>query len=167
MSKDATFRDALVAALPRLRRFARTLAPSVADADDLVQAVCVRAMERSHLYDGEGRIESWLYTMMRNLWVSEIRKTKVRIGQGRVDANETVELRLDVNSEDITYGNELVKMVMALPEGLASVLLLVSVEGHSYKEAAAILDIPVGTVMSRMSGARHRLRTALGQAEAS
>ena len=167
MPADTAFRDALVSSLPRLRRFARTLARNAVDADDLVQAVCIRAMERADLYDPETRIESWLYTMMRNLWISEIRKTKVRTGAGQVDASETVELRLDVNSEDITYGNELVKMVMALPEGLSSVLLLVSVEGHSYKEAAEILGIPVGTVMSRMSGARHRLRTALGQVAAS
>ncbi|MEO0914575.1 MAG: RNA polymerase sigma factor [Pseudomonadota bacterium] len=104
---------------------------------------------------------SWLYTILRNTWISEIRKRKVRTGTGEVDAMDAPELRTDVDGQEETYGNQIIAMIMSLPEGLASVLLLVSVEGHSYKETAEILDIPIGTVMSRMSTARQRLRAKL------
>ncbi len=80
------FRRDLVGLLPKLRRFAITLARNANDADDLVQEVCERAIARSHLWNGEGRLESWVYAMTRNLWVDEIRKRKVR-SAGAVDVS--------------------------------------------------------------------------------
>lgn len=151
------FRRDLVSVLPKLRRFAMTLTRNAADADDLVQEVCERAITRYHLWNGEGRLESWIYAMTRNLWIDEIRKRKVRTGGGTVDASEQDELSVEPSGEKAVYANQLQKMIMSMPEGLASVFLLVNVEGHSYREAADILKIPIGTVMSRLSTARMRL----------
>lgn len=158
------FRNDLVQLLPRLRRFALTLTQNRADGDDLVQATCERAMLRAAQWQIGTRLDSWIYTMMRNIWVSEIRSRRVRIGQGQVDASETDELATHVGAADHIYGNQLIGMVLSMPEGLSATLLLVSVEGHSYQEAATILDIPIGTVMSRMSRARGMMKEMLGGA---
>lgn len=153
----AEFRRDLVSLLPKLRRFALTLTRNTADADDLVQEVCERAISRTHLWNKEGRLESWIYAMTRNLWIDEIRKRKVRAGAGTVDAQEQNELSVEASGEKLVYANQLHKLILSMPEGLASVFVLVNVEGHSYKEAAEILKIPIGTVMSRLSTARMRL----------
>jgi RNA polymerase sigma-70 factor, ECF subfamily len=156
------FRRDLVSLLPKLRRFAITLARNANDADDLVQEVCERAIARSHLWNGEGRLESWVYAMTRNLWVDEIRKRKVR-SAGVVDVFERDEPHVEATAEKAAYANQVQKMILSMPEGLASVFLLVNVEGHSYRETAEILGIPVGTVMSRLSTARLRLAAMLSE----
>lgn len=147
----------LVSLLPKLRRFAMTLTRNSADADDLVQEACERAITRSHLWNGEGRLESWVYAMTRNLWVDEIRKRKVRTGGGIVEADEQDELSVEPSAEKAIYAKQLHAMIHSMPEGLSSVFVLVNVEGYSYREAADILGIPIGTVMSRLSTARLRL----------
>lgn len=154
----------LVSLLPKLRRFAMTLTRNSTDADDLVQEACERAITRSHLWNGEGRLESWIYAMTRNLWVDEIRKRKVRTGAGLVDASEHDGLAVDASADKAIYAQQLHGMIKSMPEGLSSVFLLVNVEGHSYKEAAEILGIPIGTVMSRLSTARLRLAAMVGEA---
>jgi RNA polymerase sigma-70 factor (ECF subfamily) len=155
------FRKDLVRLLPRLRRFAMTLARNRDDGDDLVQAACERAIQRATQWQPGTRLDSWLFTIMRNIWVSEMRSRRVRLGQGHVDATEADELSTPVGAADHIYGNQLIAMVMSLPQGLSATLLLVSVEGHSYQEAADILDIPIGTVMSRMSRARTVMKELL------
>jgi RNA polymerase sigma-70 factor (ECF subfamily) len=154
----------LVTLLPKLRRFAMTLTRNASDADDLVQEACERAITRSHLWNGEGRLESWIYAMTRNLWVDEIRKRKVRTGGGTVDVSEQDELTIEPSAEKAIYAAQLHKMILSMPEGLSSVFLLVNVEGHSYKEAAEILGIPIGTVMSRLSTARLKLAAMINGA---
>src|SRR5689334_3408233 len=99
------FRRDLVSLLPKLRRFALTLTRNAADADDLVQEVCERAISRNHLWNGEGRLESWIYAMTRNLWVDEIRKRKVRTGAGTVDAHDQSELSVEASGEKLVYVN--------------------------------------------------------------
>lgn len=151
------FRRDLVGLLPKLRRFAMTLTRNANDADDLVQEACERAVARSHLWNGEGRLESWIYAMTRNLWVDEVRKRKVRTGGGTADAPGQNEPAMEPSAEKPAYANPLQKMILSMPEGLASVFLLVNVEDHSYRETADILGIPVATVMSRLSTARLRI----------
>ncbi|WP_377290124.1 RNA polymerase sigma factor [Rhizobium sp. SG2393] len=151
------FRRELVSLLPKLRRFALSLTRNATDADDLVQEACERAITRHHLWNGEGRLESWVYALTRNLWVDEVRKRKVRAGTGLVAAEEQDELVVDAAGEKAVYANQIQKMILSMPDGLASVFVLVNVEGHSYREAADILGIPIGTVMSRLSAARIRL----------
>lgn len=157
------FRRDLVSLLPKLRRFAMTLTRNAADADDLVQEACERAITRSHLWNGEGRLESWIYAMTRNLWIDEIRKRKVRTGGGTVDIADQDELTIEPSGEKAVYANQLQKMILSMPEGLASVFVLVNVEGHSYRETATILNIPIGTVMSRLSTARIRLAAMISE----
>jgi RNA polymerase sigma-70 factor, ECF subfamily len=158
------FRKELVQLLPRLRRFALTLSRHQADADDLVQIACERAILRASQWVPGSRLDSWIYTMMRNLWISELRSRRVRTGAGSVDASESDELSTDIGAAEILQGNQIAAMILSLPEGLAATLLLVSIEGHSYQEAANVLDIPIGTVMSRMSKARQLMKDKLAQA---
>jgi RNA polymerase sigma-70 factor, ECF subfamily len=156
------FRRELIALLPRLRRFARTLAQSAADADDLVQTVCERAIRRADQWQDGTRLDSWLFTMMRNLWISELRSRKVRLGEGHVEASEADELHTKVAGDDQMYGGQIMAMVRSLPDGYATTLLLVAVEGWSYQEAADLMEVPIGTVMSRMSKARQLMKDKLG-----
>lgn len=156
-SAPQDIRRDLVSLLPKMRRFALTLTRNAGDADDLVQETCERAIAKSHMWNGEGRLEGWVYAMTRNLWVDEVRKRKVRVGAGTVDAAEHNELSVDAAGEKAVYIHQMNKLIMSMPEGLSSVFVLVNIEGYSYKEAAEILGIPIGTVMSRLSTARLRL----------
>lgn len=152
------FKRELIHLLPRLRRFARTLTRDTVDADDLVQAACERAITRFNQWQPGTKLDAWVYTMMRNLWISELRKRKVRFGQGVVNVESSELAGGQASAEESTFAGQVGRMIAALPDGLAAVLLLVGVEEHSYSEAAAILDIPVGTVMSRLSRGRAILR---------
>jgi len=105
-----------------------------------------------------------MFRIIRNLWISETRKRKVRIGQGHVPAEEADELASAVTGEQSLAANELHRHVLDLPDDLSAVLLLVSVEGYSYAEAAELLDIPIGTVMSRIHRARKALSKRLSDA---
>lgn len=98
---------------------------------------------------------------MRNVWIDETRSRTVRVGQGIEDAAMSSELQTTGDSETTAYANQVLAQIALLPEGFSSVLLLVAVEGHSYAETAKILDIPIGTVMSRLSAARQKLKAAL------
>lgn len=155
----------LVALLPRLRRFARTLTGSATEADDLVQDACIRAISRAELYDPTHPLDRWMFRITRNLWYSELRKRKVRIGAGVVPADESTELISNDTGEARVLAKDVRKAVAGLPKDLATVLLLVTVEGYSYAEAAELLDIPQGTVMSRIHRARKMLSARLGAME--
>lgn len=149
----------LIALLPRLRRFARTLTRSATEADDLVQESCLRALTRSEQWDRSQPLDRWMFRIMRNLWISEMRKRSVRMGQGQVPADESDELLTQETGEASYAARELRAKIDALPEELATLLLAVSVEGLSYAEAAELFEIPLGTVMSRI----HRARKALAR----
>jgi len=151
----------LVALLPRLRRFARSLTRSATEADDLVQDACLRALSRADQWDPTQPLDRWMFRITRNLWISEIRKRQVRLGQGQVPAEEAQELVTVETGEAAVASRDLQSRIAALPEELSSVLLSVSVEGFSYAEAAQLFDIPVGTVMSRVHRARKALAASL------
>ncbi|MEL7343955.1 MAG: RNA polymerase sigma factor [Pseudomonadota bacterium] len=162
MTQD--IRTDLIALLPRLRRFARTLTRSVVEADDLVQDACLRAIDRAAQWDRTQPLDRWVFRIMRNLWVSELRKRVVRTGTGHVPAEESDELIAMETGEAGVAAAQLQQQIMALPGELSSVLLAVSVEGYSYSEAAQLFDIPVGTVMSRIHRARKSLATQIARA---
>jgi RNA polymerase sigma-70 factor (ECF subfamily) len=164
VTDPARFRKDLVQLLPRLRRFAQSLCGNLADADDLVQMACERAILKSAQWMPGTRLDSWVYTLTRNLWISELRSRKVRTGAGQIDAGEADELSTEIGAAEILQGNQIAAMIRSLPEGLAATLLLVSIEGYSYQEAADVLDIPIGTVMSRMSKARQVMKDKLTRA---
>ncbi len=161
----ADLKRELIALLPRLRRFARTLTRSVPDADELVQEACLRALSRADQWDRGQTLDRWMFRITRNLWISEIRKRGVRTGAGTVPADETSELvTMETGEAQVAVG-ELGKLVGELPSELSSVLLAVSVEGYSYAEAAELFDVPVGTVMSRVHRARKALAARLADTE--
>lgn len=147
----------MIALLPRLRRFAQTLTRSAPEADDLVQDACLRALSRANLWDPAQPLDRWLFRITRNLWINEVRKRQVRLGSGHIPAEDSVELVTTETGEARVAARQLQGTIEQLPADLATTLLVVSVEGYSYAEAAELLDIPVGTVMSRMYRARKSL----------
>jgi RNA polymerase sigma-70 factor (ECF subfamily) len=156
------FGDQLVAVLPRLRRFARGLTGSSVEADDLVQAACERALARRHQFQEGTRFDSWMFRIVQTIWIDQIRSREVRkadgdIGEDRLGSDEPVrrvEARLTLA--------EVRRAVERLSPDQRAALLLVTVEGLSYKEAAEVVDVPVGTIMSRLARARIALQLQLG-----
>ncbi|MGO4350480.1 RNA polymerase sigma factor [Rhizobium sp. RAF36] len=142
----------LVGLLPRLRRFAMTLTGDVAAADELVQSVCQRAVAKSQQWNGEGRLESWVYTLARHLWNDEGRKRRPRPAapKGNVtDIREAARERTTVTDTDLVH-----RMLAEMPENLASIFLLNVVEGHSYEQTAEIMGIPAIGVSAQLAAAR-------------
>ncbi|MHA3913415.1 RNA polymerase sigma factor [Halovulum sp. GXIMD14793] len=165
MSETEQFRREIIALLPRLRRFARTLTRDAADADDLAQDVCMKALSNRAQWDPDKPLDRWLFRITRNHWFSELRKRKVRTGEGVVDAAETGELQVEAQDETKVLMGEVNAGIAALPSELSSVLMLVCAEGYSYREVADLMEIPIGTVMSRIHRARKTLADGLRIAE--
>ena len=164
-AKDAPahgrFGDQLIAVLPRLRRFARGLTGAAVEADDLVQAACERALARRHQFQEGTRFDSWMFRIVQTIWIDQIRARNVRreegeIGGERLGSDEPVR-RVEAR---LLLG-EVRRAVECLPTDQRAALLLVTVDGLSYKEAAAVVGVPVGTIMSRLARARVALQQAL------
>lgn len=155
------FGDRLVAVLPRLRRFARGLARSASEADDLVQAACERALAREHQFQEGTRFDSWMFRIVQTIWIDQLRAREVRkedgeIAEERMGSSESVrraEARLALA--------EVRRAVDRLPPDQRATLMLVTVEGLSYKEAAEVAGVPMGTIMSRLARARIALQQQL------
>jgi RNA polymerase sigma-70 factor (ECF subfamily) len=156
----------LVELLPRLRRFGIALTRSVVHADDLVQTACERALIRQDQLRHETKIGVWMYTIMRNLWIDEIRAPRSYLHDS-IDAARDV---VGDNGEALTEKNNAWAAVRRaldeLPAEQRAALILICVNGISYKEAAKILDIPLGTVTSRVARARRALHGRLATAPA-
>lgn len=149
-------RPDLAESLPAVLRFARSLTRDASAADDLVQDTVVRALERRHQYDETRSYRAWLMTLAHNLFVDGWRRGQVRRkAQPRL---ESVSRSIEPNQEHAAILQQTLRAFDSLAADQRAVLHLVVVEGASYAEAAAILDIPVGTVMSRLSRARLALR---------
>jgi RNA polymerase sigma factor (sigma-70 family) len=144
--------------IPALRRYAGSLLRDRQDVDDLVHDCLVRALDRLHTRQGDGEMRPWLFAIMHNLFVSRIRRRYVHtetqplddVAESTVGVIATQEMQLETR--------EILAVVERLPQDLRAVLLLVTVEDLSYAETAQVLDIPIGTVMSRLSRARERIR---------
>lgn len=158
------FQRDLVALVPKLRRFARSLVGNAADADDLVQAACEKALRNAAQFRPDSRMDSWMYRIVQNLWLDDKRRQRTR---GHAIDPDTADLSDDGKAarlpEDRLMLAEVHRAIAALPEPQRIVLALIAIEGLSYKDAAAVLDVPVGTVMSRLSRAREALLPYLGQ----
>ena len=157
------FKSDLVKLLPRMRRFGCSLSGSLESADDLVQASCERALTRRHQWQPGTRLDSWVFSIMRSIWLNQVQKDKVRLGSGTVDPDELSTGEGAARIDARLRLNEIDRVVSKFPEEQRAVLLLVNVEGYTYKEAAGILDVPVGTVMSRLSRIRLKLAKQLGE----
>lgn len=157
------FSDQLIAVLPRLRRFARGLTGSAVEADDLVQAACERALSRAHQFQEGTRFDSWMFRIVQTIWIDQLRARDVRKEDAEADA-ERLGTDESVRRADARLAlAEVRRAVSRLPVEQRTALLLVTVEGLSYKEAAAVAKVPVGTIMSRLARARVALQ---GQLEA-
>jgi RNA polymerase sigma-70 factor (ECF subfamily) len=155
------FSDQLIAVLPRLRRFARGLAGTAAEADDLVQAACERALARAHQFEEGTRFDSWMFRIVQTIWIDQLRAREVRKEDGDV-AEERLGSDAPVRRIEARLAlAEVRQAVQLLPPDQRTVLMLVTVEGLSYKEAAAVADVPVGTIMSRLARARTALQRQL------
>jgi RNA polymerase sigma-70 factor (ECF subfamily) len=151
----------LVTLLPRLRRLALALCRSADEADDLVQATCERALASADRFTPGTRLDSWLFRILRNLWLDGARRRATRGTE--IDVDDAVDLADGTGGragEDRLYLGEVWALVHALPPEQREVLVLVCVEDLSYREAAAVLDVPVGTVMSRLARARKKIADA-------
>ena len=149
-------RDQLIAVIPRLRRYARLLSGDAARADDLVQDVLARACEKWHLYRPGSDLRAWLFSIMHNLNVNQWRdragesSIAAPAGEASVDPVPGIDTMLDLQ-------NALRQLSIEHRE----VLALICVENLSYAAAADVLQVPVGTIMSRLSRARAQLRERL------
>ncbi|HYL87348.1 MAG TPA: RNA polymerase sigma factor [Burkholderiales bacterium] len=149
----------LVELIPRLRRYARALVGERATADDLVQDTLERAWAKLHLYRRGTDLRAWLFTVMHNVHVNRVRATRP------VDPleDEMPELAQRGTQADALLVRDLDRAIARLPADQRAVLLLVTLEEMSYEEVARTLGIPIGTVMSRLSRAREKLRALLGE----
>ena len=154
------FADALVAQLPALRRYAMALVGNAALADDLVQDCIERALgQEAQLRESE-RMAGWLRRILYNLYIDEIRRGKRR-GREQDIADLADRLELSAPAPDNSAMREFIHAVNRLSVEHRQILLLVSVEELSYREIADELDLPLGTVMSRLARARERLRSLM------
>lgn len=155
-------RDDIVKLLPRLRRFALGLCGRHEDADDLVQAACEKALTRLDQYEVGTRLDSWMFRIVQTQWIDMTRRRNTR---GEPVAPEDLPDIADENAHrSVEERNHLASVLAAmqhLPQEQRAVLMLVCVEELNYREAAAVLEVPVGTVMSRLSRARLRLAELL------
>lgn len=159
------FERGLLDLLPRLRRFARSLAIHPADADDLCQVALEKALKAEAQWEAGTRLDSWMYRIMRNCWIDEVRARKRRaesfaseeegwtVGD---DDDRRIEARVELANVD--------RAMAALPPEQREVIALILVEGLAYKEAAELLDLPMGTVTSRLVRGRQALMEMLGEA---
>ncbi len=155
-------RAQLVALTPRLRRFGYALTGSRDDGDDLVQSAYVRALANLERWQPGSRLDSWMFRIMQNLWIDQVRARRVR---GTPTGPEALENLAGSDGTTTMEARLMLKRVRheiaGLPEDQRSVLALVSIDGMSYREAAEALGIPIGTVMSRLARARAKLADTL------
>jgi RNA polymerase sigma factor (sigma-70 family) len=156
------FERELLTLLPRLRRFARALARDAADADDLVQAALERALRARHQWAPGTRLDAWMMRIVRNCWIDEARsrarraRTFVPEEEGEMvgsEAHREIEVRAELHAVD--------KAMSSLSPEQREVIALVLVEGLAYREAADLLDIPIGTLTSRLTRGRQALAQML------
>ncbi len=159
MDPSQAVREGLIPLLPRLRRLARALAGQVADADDLVQVVLERALTRAQQWRPDAALDKWVFAIARNAWRDELR---ARGRSQNLFAPEEAGITADDGSSAPAQKLELAAAMAALPPDHREVVALVLIEGMSYAEAAELLEVPVGTVTSRLARARATLQAHLG-----
>ncbi len=159
------FEKQLLALVPRLRRFAMSLSRNAADGDDLCQATIERALKARDKWQEGTRLDSWAMTIMRNIWIDEVR-ARTRRAETFVppEAGEQVGDAGDRRIEAAVELGNVDRALARLPDEQREAVALVLIEGFAYKEAADILDIPIGTLSSRLVRGREALMAALGEA---
>jgi RNA polymerase sigma-70 factor (ECF subfamily) len=154
-------RQLIVDQIPHLRRYARVLVGDRDRADDLVQDCLERAWSRMHLWRAGTNIRAWLFTILHNLHVNAARR---RASQPQPLDTRATDVPVAPTQEDDLNVRDLWQAFARLPEPQRAAIMLISVEEMSYEEAASVLDIPVGTLMSRLHRGRERLRELMADA---
>jgi RNA polymerase sigma-70 factor (ECF subfamily) len=149
------FRQSIEASIPELRRYARALTRDAEVADDLVQDTLVRALRSEHLFHG-GDVRSWLYTILTNLNRNRLRSLARRPVIAAIDENDAPDM-----AGPEAGGRDIERALASLVEDQRTALLLVVLEGLTYREVAEIQAVPVGTVMSRLARARAQIKAYL------
>lgn len=157
---QSDFSSALIAQLPALRRYAVALTGNAARADDLVQDSIERALRQSSQLRNLQHLAGWLRRILHNLYIDEIRRDR---GHGQqLDVTELSDhLELSLPAGDAAQGRDFMKAMSKLGFEYRQILLLIGLEGLSYRDAADELGVPLGTVMSRLSRAREKLRSLM------
>jgi RNA polymerase sigma-70 factor (ECF subfamily) len=164
MDQFESFEDGLTALLPRMRRFAHSLSRDPADADDLTQATVERALRSRAQWVPGTRLDSWLYRIMRNLWIDTVRSRR-----RKEDLHSPVEEAKRIGEdprEAIEASIELGKAMAAmqrLPDEQREIVSLILIEGLGYRECSDILGLPIGTVASRLARGRTALLQMMGE----
>lgn len=154
-------RDGLGAIFPRLWRYALILTSNKDAAYDLAQATCLRALEKHDKFESGTHLDRWLFRIAHRIWLNELRATAVRRGGGLQPVEDIDIPDNKLPAETNYFVQEVLSTVYKLPEAQRACVLLVYVEGFKYAEAAEILNVPVGTIMSRLSAARKTLARRL------
>lgn len=144
--------------IPRLRRYARALTGDRTSADDLVQDTLERAWGKLHLWRRGSDMRAWMFSIMHNTFINHIRKNQIATVSMDDDA---LEVPTRATQEDFLQMRDLASAIGKLPHEYREVILLIGLEQMSYEETAQVLGIPLGTVMSRLSRGRERLRTLM------
>jgi RNA polymerase sigma-70 factor (ECF subfamily) len=154
-------RDQIREQIPALRRYARALMRDRDGADDLVQDTLLRAINAEHQWQPGTNLRAWLFTILHNVYVGDRRKLARRPSVVPIDSEDW---RLEAPSNQVSSVElgELDRAIAALPEHQRVTLLLVGLQGMAYEEVAKIMDVPLGTVRSRLSRARAALQQQLG-----
>lgn len=158
------FARLLEAEIPRLRRYARALTRDVSRADDLVQSCLTRAVAKQHLWQPGTDLRAWLFTILHNQHVNDVRRS-VREGVNVAVEEMAPVLTVQANAIDVLQLRDLEASIAKLPQEQRQVILLVGLEGMRYEEVALILGVPVGTVRSRLSRGRDQLRRLMDMGE--
>lgn len=161
MRPEETVRRELAAMLPRLRRFALSLTGSAHDADDLVQDTVERALKYARRWQPGTRLDSWLYRIAQNIWIDSVRARKRRPSAPIEDAAHIPGMGGQDAAEARLMLLQTMEAMMRLPEEQRVVASLILIEGFGYQETAEILEIPIGTVTSRLARAREALMIRL------
>jgi RNA polymerase sigma-70 factor, ECF subfamily len=166
MEPNERIKDDIALLIPRLRKFARVLTGNMADADDVVQACLEKAMRNIQQWQPGTRLDSWLFAIARNQWIDDRRLARNR------NPHDEIDTMLDLAGEDGTAVSESREQqravraaVATLPPEQRELVALVMLEGYAYREAADMLGLPIGTVMSRLSRAKAALADRLRQWE--
>lgn len=150
-------RPDLIEHLPRLRRYARALTGEMTRADDLVQDTLERALIKIDLWQPGSDLRAWLFTLMHNLFVNQIRSH--RPPDSALD--DALDIAVSGGQMEALGARDIHAALARLPDQQREVMLLIGLEQFSYDEAAQVIGVPVGTVMSRLSRARERMRQML------
>jgi len=154
MNEQGDVRGGIAVMLPRLWRYGLVLSGARDVADDLVQATCLRAIERAPQFQPGTRLDHWLFAILRSIWLNELRSRRVREGGGFVDAAEGLVFDGARAIQSNILASQVLTAISRLPEAQREVVLLVYADGFTYQEAAALVGAPIGTIMSRLAAAR-------------